>query len=86
MGLAMAEACVENYKHLPDTNAARWWSLDYTAAINIDIGNNDTVLILFNRLLEIYKIVTEQGWDIRRIEIKSSWRYGFGLWENGTIR
>ena len=70
MGLAMAEACVKHYEDRPDTNEGRWFSLDYLATINVKLGNHNAALKSFNRLLEIFKIVTRQGRDVRAAEFK----------------
>ena len=47
----MAQACVKHYENRPDTDEGRWWSLDYLATINVDLGNNDAALKSYNRLV-----------------------------------
>ena len=68
MGLAMAKACAKHYEYLPDTNKLRILSLEYMASINVDLGNHNDAMELFNHLLKIFKIVTEQGRDVRRMK------------------
>ena len=69
MGLAMAEACVKHYEDRPDTDDGRCWSLDYLATMNVKSGNTDAALKSYNRLLEIFKIATRQGRDVRAAEL-----------------
>ena len=65
MGLAMSEAFVKQYKHLPDTNELRFHSLYSLAASRCTVGDTDGAIELYNRLLKICDVLTRSGVDVR---------------------
>ena len=68
MGVAMAEAFVKQYKHLPDTHALRYSSLYSLGCNRHHNGDQDGALGLFVRLQETCDILTSEGIDVRRVE------------------
>ena len=70
MALAMAEACVEQYKRLPDTNERRFASLYYLASSRCSVGDTDGALELYDRLLKVCDVLTKTGVDVRMEEGK----------------
>ena len=65
MALAMAEAFVKQYEHLPDTNKLRFFSLYSLAMSRFDVGDYDGALELSVRLQELSDFLTTKGIDAR---------------------
>ena len=68
MALAMAEAFVKQYEHLPDTNELRYLSLYYLASSRYNVDDTDGALELYNGLLQTCGILTKMGVDVRMAE------------------
>ena len=68
MALAMAEAFVKQYEHLPDTNELRCLSLYYLASSRYNVDDTDGALELYKGLLQTYGILTKTGVDVRMEE------------------
>ena len=66
MGVAMAEAFVKQYKHLPDTDPIRNYSLISLAMSRSNVGDHDGALELCDRLLKICDVRISNGIDARR--------------------
>ena len=68
MALAMAEAFVKQYEHLPDTNELRYLSLYYLASSRYNVDDTDGALKLYNGLLQTCGILAKTGVDVRMDE------------------
>ena len=68
MGLAMAEAFVKQYEHLPDTNDLRFSSLYSLASSKCNVKDTDGAIVLYNQLLKICDVLTSTGVDVRKIK------------------
>ena len=66
MKVAMAEAYVKQYKHLPDTNELRFSSLYSLASSRWHAGDNDGAFELYDRLQQLCDVWTTEGVDVRR--------------------
>ena len=66
MALAIADAFVKQYKHLPDTNKLRFSSLFYMAHCRVNVGDNDGAFELLVCLQEMCDFLTSKGLDVRR--------------------
>ena len=65
MGVAMAEAFVKHYEHLPDTTVLRFCSLSALAASRYNVGDNDGALEMYDRLQQMCDFMTSDGIDVR---------------------
>ena len=65
MAVAMAEAFVKQYEHLPDTNDLRFFSLFSLATSRFNVGDYDGALELSVRLQELSDFLTTKGIDAR---------------------
>ena len=68
VALAMAEACVKQYEHLPDTNVLRFSSLCSLASTRYNVDDYDGAVEMCDRLLKICDVLTSEGIDVRRQE------------------
>ena len=68
MGVAMAEAFVKQYEHLPDTNELRLSSIYSLARGRYHVGNYDGAFELLVRLEQLCDVLTSKGSDIRKQE------------------
>ena len=68
VGVAMADAFVKHYEHLPDTNKLRFGSLSPLAMCRFDVGDHDGALELYDRLRQTCAFLTSTGIDLRRRE------------------
>ena len=68
MGLAMAEAFVNQYEHLPDTDPRRSSSLYALASSRDDVGDYDGAIELYERLLQMCNFLATKGTDMRKQE------------------
>ena len=68
MALAMADAFVKHYEHLPDTNDLRFHSLSSLAMCRFNVGDHDDALALYDRLRHTCAFLTSTGFDTRKEE------------------
>ena len=66
VGLAMAEAFVKQYEHLPDTNELRFNSLYSLASSRFDVDDPDGAFELCDRLLKVCDALTNNRIDVVR--------------------
>ena len=67
MRLAMAEAFVKQYEHLPETHKLRSFSLFSLASSKFDVGDHDGAFGLFVRLHQLLDVLTSTGVDVRMV-------------------
>ena len=70
MALAMTEAFVNQYKHLPDTNTIRFSSLITLAMTRCTVGDYEGALEMYNRLRQTCDFLSSEGIDVRLREVR----------------
>ena len=81
VALAMAEASVKQYKHLPDTNDLHFFSLTYLARSRFDVDDHDGAFELYDRLLKMCDVLTSKGMEVRVREAQIYGMMGYFFFE-----